>query len=272
MARPSTATRHKVVKFHQQGLSQIKISKQTGVSQCAVQALLKRHKETGNTEAKQTLCSKWKTDQAYFPFEIVRYGYNHLLSMEVWPEVFMEAAKKPFIRHEIKAKLLGHAQEHRNWRADKWQQVLWTDESKLEMLGCSRRQFVHRRIGKRYTNECLQATMKLGWGSLWVRVSISAANGLGDLVRTIGVLNAEKYSRYLSIPSGRCMIGPKCILHQDIQPKHTANVIKNYLQCKEDQEALEVKVWTQQSPDVNIIQSIWDYMKRKVDLRKPAST
>lgn len=50
MARPSTATRHKVVKFHQQGLSQIKISKQTGVSQCAVQALLKRHKEAGDAE------------------------------------------------------------------------------------------------------------------------------------------------------------------------------------------------------------------------------
>ncbi|KAG2468769.1 GNPAT acyltransferase, partial [Polypterus senegalus] len=50
MARLSTATRHKVVILHQQGLSQTKISKQTGVSRCAVQALLKKHKETGNTE------------------------------------------------------------------------------------------------------------------------------------------------------------------------------------------------------------------------------
>ncbi|XP_063814062.1 zinc finger protein 420-like isoform X2 [Pseudophryne corroboree] len=50
MARLSTATRHKVVILHQQGLSQAKISKQTGVSRCAVQALLKKHKETGNVE------------------------------------------------------------------------------------------------------------------------------------------------------------------------------------------------------------------------------
>lgn len=50
MARLSTATRHKVVILHQQGLSQTKISKQTGVSRCAVQALLKKHKETGNVE------------------------------------------------------------------------------------------------------------------------------------------------------------------------------------------------------------------------------
>ena len=50
MARLSTATRHEVVILHQQGLSQTKSSKQTGVSRCAVQALLKKHKETGNIE------------------------------------------------------------------------------------------------------------------------------------------------------------------------------------------------------------------------------
>ncbi|XP_044130795.1 zinc finger protein 219-like isoform X4 [Bufo gargarizans] len=50
MRRLSTATREKVVTLHQQGLSQSKIAKQTGVSRCAVQALLKKHKETGNIE------------------------------------------------------------------------------------------------------------------------------------------------------------------------------------------------------------------------------
>ena len=53
MVRLSTATRHKVVILHQQGLSQTKISKQTGVSRCAVQALLKKHKETGNVEGRR---------------------------------------------------------------------------------------------------------------------------------------------------------------------------------------------------------------------------
>ncbi|XP_058876386.1 chromobox protein homolog 3-like [Acipenser ruthenus] len=50
MARLSTATRHKVVILRQQGLSQAEISRQTGVSRCAVQALLKKHKETANVE------------------------------------------------------------------------------------------------------------------------------------------------------------------------------------------------------------------------------
>ena len=57
------------------------------------------------------------------------------------------------------------------------------------------------------------------------------------------------------------MIGTKCILQQYNNPKHTANVIKNYLQRKEEQKVLEVMVWPPQSPDLNIIESVWDYME-----------
>ncbi|XP_051789511.1 thiamin pyrophosphokinase 2 isoform X2 [Erpetoichthys calabaricus] len=59
---------------------------------------------------------------------------------------------------------------------------------------------------------------------------------------------------------------------QDNNPKDTAKVIKNYLQRKEEQEVLEVMVWPPQSPDLNIIKCVWDYMKRQKDVRKRTST
>ena len=68
------------------------------------------------------------------------------------------------------------------------------------------------------------------------------------------------------------MIGPKFILQQDNDPKHTAKVIKNYLQRKEEQEVLEVMAWPPQSPDLSIIECVLGNMKRQKDLRKPTST
>ena len=65
MARLSTATRHKVVILHQQGLSQAEISRQTGVSRCAVQAVLKKHKERGSVEDRR--CSGRPRKLTYFP-------------------------------------------------------------------------------------------------------------------------------------------------------------------------------------------------------------
>ncbi|XP_063329136.1 uncharacterized protein LOC134627133 [Pelmatolapia mariae] len=50
MAKVSIETRHKVVSLRQQGLSQAEISRQTGVSKRAVQALLQKHKKTGTVE------------------------------------------------------------------------------------------------------------------------------------------------------------------------------------------------------------------------------
>lgn len=73
MATLSTATRHKVVILHQQGLSQTKILKQTAVSKCAVQAHLKNHKETGNVEdcrcsgRPRNLTQQMINTPAYFP-------------------------------------------------------------------------------------------------------------------------------------------------------------------------------------------------------------
>ena len=129
---------------------------------------------------------------------------------------------------------------------------------KLKYLAVEEGSLFAERAGERYNNECLQATVKHGGGSLQVWGCISA-NGVGDLVRINGILNAEKYRQILihhAIPSGRRMMGTKFILQQDNDPKHTANVIKNYLQRKEEQEVLEVKVWPPQSPDLNIIESV----------------
>ena len=53
MGKISTAMRRRVGILHEQGHSQAKISCRTGLSRCGIQALLKKHKETGQVEDKR---------------------------------------------------------------------------------------------------------------------------------------------------------------------------------------------------------------------------
>ena len=50
MTKISIATRHRVVILHEQGHSQAEIARQTGVSRCGVQAILKKQQKTGKVE------------------------------------------------------------------------------------------------------------------------------------------------------------------------------------------------------------------------------
>lgn len=56
------------------------------------------------------------------------------------------------------------------------------------------------------------------------------------------------------MPSERHVIGRKFILQQDM----TTNI----------QGVLEIMIWLLQSPNVNMISSVWDYVKRQKDSRQ----
>lgn len=60
--------------------------------------------------------------------------------------VFMEDLQPKSHTSDTETNLLNYAQKHRNWGAEIWQQVLWTDVSKYEIFGCRRRKFVQQRV------------------------------------------------------------------------------------------------------------------------------
>ena len=67
MRKILTATRHRVVILHEQGKSQAEISRQTAVSRYGIQALLKKHQETGQVEDKLM-----KSDEKYLKVTSLR--------------------------------------------------------------------------------------------------------------------------------------------------------------------------------------------------------
>lgn len=59
------------------------------------------------------------------------------------------------------------------------------------------------------------------------------------------------------------------MFQQDNDPKHTANLVKRYLDNKIDQNVLQLLEWPSQSPDLNPIEHVWKVMKDKMRGVKP---
>lgn len=84
-------------------------------------------------------------------------------------------------------KRLQCAKLNKNWTANQWHCVLWSDESKWF---CWNYQYVQKSSRKRYNSECPQPSIKHGGVMVWGCISVS---GVEDLVKLDGIMNTEKY-------------------------------------------------------------------------------
>ena len=120
----------------------------------------------------------------------------------------------------------------------------------------------------------MKPSVKHGEGSTKVWGCLTA-NGKGDLVRINEIMNAEKYRQILinhAILSSQRLIGNGFIFLPDNDPKtHCIKVKKNYLERKEQSGDVQVMKLPLQSPDLNIIKSLWDYLDQRKAEKLPKS-
>lgn len=144
-----------------------------------------------------------------------------------------------------------------------WKAVIFSDESKFNIFGSDGRQKVWRKVNTELAPSNMSATVKHGGGGVMVW-GCMAASGVGNLVIIEQIMDKNVYLNILKSnlkeSAAKLGLGTTFIFQQDNDPKHTAHIVKEWLLYNTPKQLKTPP----QSPDMNPIEHLWDYLERKI--------
>ncbi len=277
--------RRKIVEQYQKGVSQRKIAKSLKLSSSTVHNIIQRFRESGTIsvckgQGRKTILDA--CDLRALRRHCITYRNATVMEITTWAQEYFQktlsvntihrairrcwlklyrSKKNPYLNMIQKRRHFLWAKAHLKWTVAKWKTVLWSDESKFEVLfgklGCH----VIRTKEDKDNPSCYQRSVQKP-ASLMVWGCMSAC-GMGSLHIWKGTINAEKYIQVLEqhmLPSRRCLFqGRPCIFQHDNARPHTASITTSWLRRRR----IRVLKWPACSPDLSPIENIWHIIKRK---------
>ncbi|KAK3535188.1 hypothetical protein QTP70_004749 [Hemibagrus guttatus] len=209
--------RRKIEEQYQKGVSQRKIAKSLKLSSSTVHNIIQRFRESGTISVRKGQGRKTildARDLRALRRHCITYRNATVMEITTWAQEYFQktlsvntihrairrcrlklyrSKKKPYLNMIQKRRHFLWAKAHLKWTVAKWKTVLWSDESKFEVLFGKLGRHVIRTKEDKDNPSCYQRSVQKP-ASLMVWGCMSAC-GMGSLHIWKGTINAERHKQ-----------------------------------------------------------------------------
>ncbi|GFU90627.1 transposable element Tcb2 transposase [Trichonephila clavipes] len=153
--------------------------------------------------------------------------------------------------------------EHHNWTEQDWACVLFSDENRFSLSSDCGRQLIWRESGTAYRPENIQEKDRYPTCSImvWAGIMINGRTRLHVVAN--GTMTGQRYIDEVLLPHVRLFrgaVGDKFVFMDDNATCHGTLAVQDCI----DSEGIQRLVWSVRSPDLNLIENVWDALGRQV--------
>ena len=156
----------------------------------------------------------------------------------------IDAPKNHIVSEKNRKALINFAKTYLNWNKQQWKNVLWTDESKLNLW---------RSDGsvRRPRDEKFNPIVKNGCGNImvWRCLSGYVISSIHRITDTMSATVNHDILSTVMLPYAECEMSISWTFQHDNDPKHTARLVKTWI----EESIVNLMEWPPQSQPISTL-------------------